>query len=73
MVYTYYISFSHLLHSLCGHVCMCVHATHVYGSQLFTCRWYRSYIDLIDFYSFKDLILWNYLSDFNETYTHYKG
>ena len=30
-------------------------------------------IDLIDFYNFKDMILKNCLTDFNETYTHYRG
>ena len=30
-------------------------------------------IDLIDFYKFKDMILKNYLTDFNEIYTHYRG
>ena len=29
-------------------------------------------IDLIDFYKFKHLILRNYLTDFNETYTCYR-
>ena len=29
-------------------------------------------IDLIDFYNFKYLILRNYLTNFNETYTHYR-
>ena len=30
-------------------------------------------IDLIDFYYFKDMILKNYLTNFNETYTQYRG
>ena len=30
-------------------------------------------IDLIDFYNFKDTILKNYLTDFSETYKHYRG
>ena len=30
-------------------------------------------INLVDFYNFKYLILWNYLSNFNETYTCYRG
>ena len=29
--------------------------------------------DFIDFYNFKDTILKNYLTDFNEIYTHYRG
>ena len=66
--YTYYILFSHILHSLCGCVCHTCFMAYSYilidGIDL---------IDLIDFYNFKDLILWNYLSNFNETYKHYKG
>ena len=64
---------SHMLHtSVWVYVYVCV--TYVFhGLQLFTYRWYRSYIDLVDFYNFKYLILYNYLSDFNETYIHYRG
>ena len=51
-------------------VCL-LHTFH--SLYLFTYRWYRSYIDLVVFYNFKDLILWNYLSNFNKTYTCYKG
>ena len=67
-VYTYYNLFSHLLHPLCGH-----HVTHVSLYIASTYRWYRSHIDLLDFPNFKDPILWNYLSDCNETYTYYRG
>ena len=56
----------HISHLIFTHYscCVCVHVTH------FTV--YRYYpvcdIDLIDFYNFKDPILWTYLSNFNETY-----
>ena len=64
-IYMYYIPFAHIA---------CVSVWHTYFT---VCNYYEPVsgidpMDLIDFYNFKDLILCNYLSNFNETYTHYE-
>ena len=64
----------HVLHLCFTHYTCCVCVWHTCFTVYNYCEPVNGIdlMDLIDFYYFKDLILWNYLSDFNETYTHYE-
>ena len=45
-----------------------IHYT-VIAMHMYVYTRYISYTRLVDSHDFQDLILWNYLSDYNETYT----
>ena len=61
-----------------GYVCFFMYTAHIgkYSTLTnFTVYniWLVNFIDFIEFYDFQCLVLENYLADFNEIYTHYRG